>query len=111
MAKQHQTKQNFRFFNTTPYNKYGLFDELETLTKDLSNKFNTQTPVTWVTAKEKSENLKKVTIQYFEHYWANSLVFEFGFILWNAVYDQHGRDKKAENMANDAVTQLERNFK
>lgn len=121
MAKgKKEANKDFKYMANQEFNPERLLERLTKKCDKICDQHNA-TYKMWSTIDKFNANLLKVHSRkdglaslngYFTHYWANTLVREFTYMLWNAVYDSYKPDqKKAEKQADQALQQFEKDLK
>jgi hypothetical protein len=110
MSKQFISKEETltEFFNKSSYS-ITLPERVEKRAKELCPDLEG-----WNTAKIKTYFLTTFGNDTFNKHWADKLVKEYGYMIWNHVWKANRKelgDKKAEALAIKTVNDFERNFK
>ena len=114
MAKQYNTSEIWRkHLVKTKYTPDFLMCQLHNQAMELCQQDDVIFEP-WDTAVKLNELLiTTIKEPYFRDYWANRLVSEFGYMVWNCVYNHKCKemnDKKATKLADNVTEKFCRNF-
>lgn len=108
MAKSTNKNVGYEYFNKRPLPK-----DVNRLWESLWVKFPIKSYNAWGSIDLIKENLRSTwsySDEHFKRYWADQLVREMGFMLWNSVYNEE-KSKVSEKAADKAVQEFENKFR
>lgn len=106
---------HYIFFNKRPFKKSAALT-IETIAKDaplVAAKYKVDDFSVWCTVADLEENLEKVwgtDDDHFQRWWADRLVMEYSYMVWNQVVDANLGEKRPENIGDRAQAEFEKKF-